>query len=758
MATVYLAEQESFERTVALKVLNKHRAQTEQFGRRFLREAKIAAQLVHPNIVSVIDTGVIDGSYYLAMEYLPGGDLRRRIGSGLALLESLEIICAMADAIEYASSHGVIHRDIKPSNVMFREDGSVAIVDFGIARDISSDTEVTQAGTVLGTPRYMSPEQSLGDTVDLRSDLYSIGIVFYELLSGDVPFTATSAAGVGAQHLSAPVPLLPDATRVFQGIINKILEKHPDDRYQSGGELIADIDLIRKELPPDLATTILMSKPHAGLAGSFGSGNRSWSSRRRSTGATGGRSTTAVESRLSHLYSALVAAAMSGIIIGAFFLFVLREPTDIDLEAQAVKSKIGTSITASSAVTPKKDAAPIVPGEDPAVKMAKSSLEKAERALTAGSIDSADIYISLVEEMGLESDDVTNRLAQVKVNRAEVAALDAKILELEEQFELEMAAGRLYAPDTANAFLTLDQLSGFAEDSGRLSEMRKRLHGAIEKSVRRQIASRDFDETNRAIEQISKYSAHELAQRLGDELKSQRAASERQAANYEKLKNEFSDLQESFSSSRDGRGEGLALLEQIKQLRPGDKGVVAGALEIRNVEINLFEQALSRGDTAEARRALDFLTSYFPEAAFLGDLTNRLNDLEARIEIAASKKAEVEFVLANIDEGFQDNDLASYHSNQAAELIGAFDALAEARQSYPNMPGLSPLLIALKQAYTERFNAFANAKDREIAKIYAGALGTSKTDSEDVDALRRRTEGVLASIPDRRTNYPPPTF
>ncbi|MDO8862454.1 serine/threonine-protein kinase [Haliea sp. E1-2-M8] len=258
MSSVFLAVQETFGRQVGLKVLSPEIAENEQFGRRFLREARLVASFNHPNIVTVYDTGCIDGMYYLAMEHLSGGDLRRALSKGVSIHEALIIVIAAADAIDYSARKGVVHRDIKPTNIMFREDGSLALVDFGIAHDFKCETLLTAAGTVLGTPQYMSPEQTLGEPTDYRADIYSLGIVFYELLVGTVPFSADSAAGIGLKHINAEVPPLPEELLLFQPIINRMLEKSPDDRYQEITELIDDAEKLADNLPMELKSTILL--------------------------------------------------------------------------------------------------------------------------------------------------------------------------------------------------------------------------------------------------------------------------------------------------------------------------------------------------------------------------------------------------------------------------------------------------------------------------------------------------------------------
>lgn len=253
MATVYLAIQENFQREVALKIMSPVLAHGDSsYGERFLREARIVAQLNHPHIVAVYDVGVHEGKHYLAMEYVPGTDLKAgRLQ--LSLSQALSAVKQVAFALDYAHKKGYVHRDIKPENVLLNEDGSRAVLtDFGIARPAGVESGLTQTGTAIGTPSYMSPEQALGKPLDHRTDLYSLGVVLYFLVIGEVPFTADSAVAVGIKHAVEPVPRLPTPLQTFQPIIDKALAKSPDKRFQSGAEFAAALDTLIASLKPHL--------------------------------------------------------------------------------------------------------------------------------------------------------------------------------------------------------------------------------------------------------------------------------------------------------------------------------------------------------------------------------------------------------------------------------------------------------------------------------------------------------------------------
>ncbi|MDP2229231.1 MAG: protein kinase [Moraxellaceae bacterium] len=252
MATVYLAMHEKFEREVALKVMAPALSADAGFRERFLREAKIVAKISHPNIVTVYDVNEVDGVHYIAMEYHSGGDLKARLREGLSVREALTITKEIARALAYAHSKGYVHRDIKPDNILFRVDGSAVLTDFGIAKATEGDANLTQMGMVAGTPKYMSPEQARGQQLDGDSDLYSLGIVLFEMLTGRLPYEASDAIALGIMHMNAPIPKLEGRLAHFQPLLDRLLAKQAAQRPQNGTELIREIEALEAGFDFDL--------------------------------------------------------------------------------------------------------------------------------------------------------------------------------------------------------------------------------------------------------------------------------------------------------------------------------------------------------------------------------------------------------------------------------------------------------------------------------------------------------------------------
>jgi serine/threonine-protein kinase PpkA len=258
MASVYLALQESLDREVALKVMAPALAANEEFTERFLKEGRITAKLSHPNLVTVYDIGSHGSTYYLAAEYIPGGTLRERLGK-LSIAEALDVARDIALGLAYAHDKGFVHRDVKPGNILFRANGTAVLADFGIAKSINSKTVATQAGNSIGTPHYMSPEQARAEKVDGRSDLYSLGAVLFEMLTGDAPYLADDPFTIALMHVTQPVPELPPPLAWMQPLVDGLMAKDPTERYATGEEFVAACDAVLASAPE--ATSIHDGRP-----------------------------------------------------------------------------------------------------------------------------------------------------------------------------------------------------------------------------------------------------------------------------------------------------------------------------------------------------------------------------------------------------------------------------------------------------------------------------------------------------------------
>jgi len=267
MSSVYRAHDRLLERKVALKLLHEQYGLDEDYVERFRREARSAAQLSHPNIVTVIDRGEQDGRQFIVFEYVDGETLKQLVErrGPLPVRQALELILQVARALGFAHEQGLVHRDVKPQNVLLDDAGRAKVTDFGIARSIDL-TSVTQTGTVLGSSDYIAPEQASGDPVDAQSDIYSLGVVVYELLTGEVPFPADNFVAAALRHVNEPPPSVlerrPDVPLRLVATAERMLAKDPADRFASMKEVIAELEACLHDLgEPEGDMTVLAQRP-----------------------------------------------------------------------------------------------------------------------------------------------------------------------------------------------------------------------------------------------------------------------------------------------------------------------------------------------------------------------------------------------------------------------------------------------------------------------------------------------------------------
>jgi serine/threonine protein kinase/CheY-like chemotaxis protein len=249
-ATVYLAESLKTRSQVVLKVLSQPAeadgGNTDSF-KRFLREYEIASGLRHPNVVRIFDFGIGDDYAYIAMEYFPKGDLRRRIRAGFEPQVATTLLRQMAEALQVLHAAGVLHRDLKPGNVMLRDDGSVVLIDFGMSKQLQLSASNTGSGEIFGTPYYMSPEQGHGRSTDERSDLYSLGVIFFEMLMRRKPYVAGTPMQIIYKHANSPLPKLPPELKRFEPILYNCIAKDPACRYASAEQLVQAIQEVERD-------------------------------------------------------------------------------------------------------------------------------------------------------------------------------------------------------------------------------------------------------------------------------------------------------------------------------------------------------------------------------------------------------------------------------------------------------------------------------------------------------------------------------
>jgi serine/threonine-protein kinase len=327
MADVWLAEDPHLQRRVALKILHRRFAQDREFVERFRREAEAAAGLSHPNIVAVYDRGDVEGTYYIAMQLLEGRSLKELIDTGLAPEQAVGLIRQVLEAAGFAHRNGVVHRDLKPQNAIVDDEGKATVTDFGIAR--AGASEITQAGSVMGTPHYLSPEQAQGQAVTAVSDLYSVGVILYEALAGRVPFEAESAVAIAMKQVShtpqRPSSLNPAVSPALDAAVMRALEKDPGQRFQSAEAFIAALDAaLRDPAAAGGGTAAFAPLPPPVLGAE--------------------EAAAAEEEERRNRRAKWIALAVAAVLIGALIGFALTRDTETDVPA-VTGNQLGVAIS-----------------------------------------------------------------------------------------------------------------------------------------------------------------------------------------------------------------------------------------------------------------------------------------------------------------------------------------------------------------------------------------------------------------------------
>jgi len=533
MSTVYLALQRSLDRKVAIKIMRRSgdaaSADVVQAERRFLLEGRMMAKLPHRNIVAVYDIVSNEQVAYISMEYLDSGTLSDRMKSGLSLTDAVSVIVQIASALDFAHSHGVVHRDLKPANIMFRDAATPVLTDFGIARyQDGSATRLTQTGMLVGTPTYMSPEQINGQPVDGRADLYSLGVLFYELLAGIAPFRGDTPIAVLMSHLTQPAPPLPDEFVAFQPVLDRMLAKNRDERYAGMKEFSQDLKsrlvhsntlLTRLSVDPNMSSSEQLRALGFSTSTPTGGGLRdsllgSLPPTPRPTPLPSAQSLPQLPAPHRMPAWMWLTAVVGAVLIAVGAWLALRGHGGLSKDEQDLVvfwlDKAEQRIQANQLVTPAEDSAfaylQKVQQKDPenakALSLldgiAKTLADQSRQALTAGKIAEAEDLDN--QALLMRPDDAQLAALKGEIDKAKkIAAVKIQLRNLLQRAETARAGGKVFGDGSAYALL--QQARQLAPDD---ADVRKALDSLVAQQLDVPRKAIDAGEPARALEELAR--------------------------------------------------------------------------------------------------------------------------------------------------------------------------------------------------------------------------------------------------------------
>ena len=763
MATVYLAMQESVQREVALKVMSPSLLADPDFGERFLREARIAAKLHHRNVVGVHDVGRTGEYHYIAMEYLGGGPVLAKDGTPRSVGFALRVTREIATALNYAHAKGFVHRDVKPDNILLREDGSAALTDFGIARASDSATHMTRTGTVIGTPHYMSPEQARGRPLDGRADLYSLGIVLYELLTGRVPFHADDSLAVGIMHITQPIPILPERLYALQPVLNRLLAKQPDDRFQDGAavaDAIEQIELaiargehpeladspVRRDAGADAGTRVITPTPAGGARhraepslGRLDDIANAPMHRPQSS-----RSAAPPTRSRRWIFAAIVIVLVAALALWFFQnrLRGLLPSTELNtLIARGDKALAEGNLVGNhndSARELFQAARTLDPDNEAARaglnKVGGRLIEQARAALTRNDFSTAQSDLEQANEVlggGKEVEDLKAALHSAQTRNTASAALIEKA-------DAALAAGKLVGSGSA-AETYLRVLDADATNAVALNGLKK-VAEAVAQQARDAIAANNVDVANQLIAELAQLSPNHPAI---PELRG--AIAKLHAGAQQVLEDTLTKAEAQQRAGHIAGADGaLALFQSALKSDPANARAKGGMARIAQTLIAQANAALDDDNTTQAAALLQQAAQAVPDSPALRKANSRLADARERLDAARQKAqltpadvARVQQMLGQADQAMASGNLILPPGDCAFDKYRA--VLAIDSDNAAAMAGLAKIPARARELFEQ---AIRNGTPNR-ARAYIDAVSQSDPDDASVPAMRNRLADVF---------------
>lgn len=774
MSTVYLALQESVQREVALKIMSGTLLGDEEFGERFLREARIAASLRHPNVVHVYDVAQHGDYHYMAMEHLPGGPVIQRRGPRRDFRFALRVVREIAGALDYAHRRGVVHRDIKPDNILLREDGSAVLTDFGIAR-AGDSMRMTRTGAIIGTPHYMSPEQARGQPLDGRADLYSLGVVLYQLLLGEVPYQADDSVAVGIMHITAPLPCLPPSLSELQPLFDRLLAKEPEQRFGSGAEIIAalaavdSLDLAlpappeprnRQPLPrvADATPTVVtppQARPSRAIRSDDGPSLGTMEAIERRAPKSRTASAASTTGRLHRLGWAalLLLSLVAGVL---FFGDFLRAPwSGSDRGEQLARAERALQagrihddaqgpgarslFNAVLATEPDHEAA-----RDGLRRVARAHLQAAERFALEGAAESARVELEGARMLGVAQEElaaIESRLAAASGRDARLETLSIRIAAA----ATALAEGRVEDPETGAIALYQQALELDPGNAVARAGLREAL-GPVLAAARTDIDSAAYVDAERRLAVVAQVDPANLEL---PELRAQLAVARK--GREDQIR---SLLQE--ARQRAARGQASAPVGRSAQdafravlaLEPDNADALNGLRRLGDDLLRRADVASADFDFEAAEVALDSAALLVPTPAGLDRARTRLE--EARRSYAriagdpGADPARIDVLIAEAEAAITAGRLLQPPGESAYDRLRAALALS------PSDPRARSLMAGLPAQARQRFDAALAGSRPDTAWRYLEGLQVVAPGSSELPAMRLRLAGAYVGLATER--------
>lgn len=805
MANVYLAVQRSLDRRVALKVMRRDIADLERFEQRFLVEGRTMAMIPHRNIVAVYDIVKGADSTYIAMEYLDGGSLSDRMNAGLSLGAAISIIVQVAQALQFAHERDVVHRDLKPANIMFRDAQTPVLTDFGIARRKHPNSpRLTESGMLVGTPTYMSPEQINDLDIDGRSDLYSLGILLHELLTGSPPFTGETPIAVLTAHLTAAPKRLPPELSDFQSVMDRLLAKNRDDRYASLREFcralretVINSKVLWTRLQSDLDDSL--SDQLRALGFPLGGGATTPRSRAGQTpeaiAALG--SARQVDDRqdaakrlrqsyrrISRRTIAAGATVLVGILILGFVVWpdrridaLTKRTVDLLLQQADEKLHAGDLVGAADYIQLSREQAPTYAEvERRAERLAELFKNEAEVAIGLSDFDGALAQVERARLILPEDPEITSITTRISDSRSE-AERQSVIKELTDRASAAVAAGNVLGPGGAMALF--DQALLMAPNNAQVLQLRGELVARTLRKARDALAAGELVSARTAINETAEAMAGE------PEWRAIRLALEDAEALAAKRSELLVGLQRMDAQIRDGRLDSPAgnnaseTLAEMQSILSSDPELDRRRAALARAYADLAESRLRDGDVEPALQSANQALHLQPELARAVELKrlveSRIDSRRARIieligkaqqavldsrfvEPPGASARDIALQLLEIDPGNQEaNNLLQELPGRIAETItarsdagdleGAAGILDRAIEAYPE----DKSLLAVSQQLSIRLSSWRAQRDRQAGLLRIAELLAVRTPSAaSIGTAAREIVRLLAQDPQDR--------